>query len=641
MLEAGINRDLKIFATDIDRDAVMFAATGVYPKSIAADIPPELLAKYFYRKQDSYQISRSVREMVVFAQHNLIKDPPFTNIDLISCRNLLIYLGPELQKRLLPIFHYSLKPGAILFLGSSETIGQNSDYFKVLDKKWKLFNTLPATTSHRTLLSFPGVPVSKGEMEVVLPDNIKKLEEISAFQLVEAILQQSDAPPCAIINADHNIVYIHGRTGQFLEPAEGRGSVNILEMARSGLKKELSEAIHKVSLHKHDVLCKSLQVAYDGGFISVDMSVKLLLEPVAMRGMMMVVFDEAIGREGDQSQVKRPRTMKKRRTVEELEHELLYSKENLQATIEELQSSNEELKSTNEELQATNEELQSTNEEMETSKEELQSLNEESVTVNAELQSRIDELSQANDDLKNLIDSTGIATIFLDIDLCVRRFAPCVTALIPLAASDVGRPIKHFASSLIDVDLTADADKVLSDLAVIDREVTARGGNVYRMLIRPYRTVNNVIDGVVLTFDDITLNKRAARQLIREKKFAENIVSTIRQPLLVLDRHLRVVTANPAFYARFQAKAKETVGEFIFALGNRQWDIRELRKLLEEILIDKTTIEEYSLEFTFDSLGKRTLTLNARKMRVVAGEEELILLAIEDSAQQQGDHDLA
>ena len=339
------------------------------------------------------------------------------------------------------------------------------------------------------------------------------MEELSAFQLIESILKEVDAPPCVIIDEAHDIVYLHGRTGRYLEPVIGKISVNILEMARPGLKTDLATAIRGAATHNHEYVRKGVAIEHDTGHISIDLTVKPVKGHSALRGLMMVMFREIPLPEKSKVGIKRGRKRAKNTAVEALEQELHHTRENLQTTIEELETSNEELKSTNEELQSTNEELQSTNEELETSKEELQSLNEEAVTVNAELQSRIDELSNTNDDMKNLLDSTQIATIFLDLDLCVRRFTPKAVDIIPLAGIDSGRPIKHFATALIDTDLAEYAHEVLEDLSMQEREVRSKDGAYYRMRIRPYRTTNNVIDGVVITFDDITALKETQAAL--------------------------------------------------------------------------------------------------------------------------------
>lgn len=496
--------DVQIFATDIDEEAINLARSGLYPLSISADVSPERLKRFFTKEESHFRVKKSIREMLVFAPQNLIKDPPFTKLDLLTCRNLLIYLGPELQKKLLPVFHYSLKPDGILFLGSSESIGQETNLFKLCHKKWRIFKRQGNASTAHPILDFPALPSHEDITGTKMPEAVKRAEEINSFMLVETILQQSDTPPCAIIDEKFNIVYTHGRTGKYLEPAIGKVSINILEMARPGLKAMLASAIRKASTHKHDVTHNGIEVQDNGGFITVNLTVKPVLEYGAIRGMLMVVFNDA-------TKIKAPAKQKKPKKTEDisrLEHELQYTKENLQTTIEELETSNEELKSTNEELQSTNEELQSTNEELETSKEELQSLNEESATVNAELQSRIDELSDANDDMKNLLDSTEIGTIFLDIDLNVRRFTDSVTQLIPLNSADIGRPVKHFATEFKEFNIVDHAQLVLKNLATQEFEVQSRNDKFFRTRLMPYRTMHNVIDGVVITFEDITEFKK-------------------------------------------------------------------------------------------------------------------------------------
>ncbi len=555
MEQMGRHFHVQIFGTDIDEDAIDVARAGLYPESIMADVGPERIKRLLTKEQDGqYRVKKVIREMLVFAPQNVIKDPPFTKLDLLCCRNLLIYLGAELQKKLLPIFHYSLKPQGILFLGSSETIGQNTDMFSLLHKKWKIFRRKPSSAGTHPVLDFPAAPPAYEARDLDVPETVQRAEEISALQLVETILQQTETPPCAIINDACNIIYIHGRTGRFLEPAEGKASVNIVEMARMGLKAELASAIRQVATHKQEVIHRGLKVQHNGGHLFLNMTVKPILEQIAMRGLMMVVFEEtATPSTATKHLIKPPPVKRRGKTVEQLETELQYTKENLQTTIEELETSNEELKSTNEELQSTNEELQSTNEELETSKEELQSLNEESATVNTELQARIDELSKANDDMKNLLDSTNIATIFLDTELRVQRFTAKATEIIPLTASDFGRPIKHLASSLEDVDLVERGEKVLTDLAPQETEVQTRDGQHYIMRIRPYRTVTNVIDGVVITFDNITGRKHNEQALSSSEQRCRMLFELASDSIVLID--IETMT-----FVEFNARAHEHLG---------------------------------------------------------------------------------
>ena len=538
----GRHFNIQIFGTDIDQAAIDVARVGRFPQSISADVNPERLKKYFNRDDNHCQIKKSIREMVIFAPQNVIKDPPFTKLDLLCCRNLLIYFGPELQKKLLPVFHYSLKPDALLFLGTSETIGQATDLFAIQEKKWKIFKRKTSEMAGPSILHFPTLPPRSEKQRKENPPMLKRIRGIDTLQLVKTILAQSDLPPCVIIDNQANIVYIHGRVGRFLEPPEGEISINILEMARSGLRAGLSRAIRKIVHDNQETVTEKLQVKDNGGYTEVNLTVRPILDlHTGLDGLLMVIFEESPPSEKKMldNSVQQSRK-KKSNDLIKIEEELKYTKENLQSTIEELETSNEELKSTNEELQSTNEELQSTNEELETSKEELQSLNEESSTVNAELQHRIDELSNANDDMKNVLDSTEIATIFLDIDLGVRRFTPKVTELIPLVVTDIGRPISHFSSRLKEVDLTRYAQKVLDDLALQEIVVNSDHDRSYQMRIRPYRTVNNVIDGVVVTFVDITnLN-----QLYQKEKRLSAVVKDSNDAVILHDFKGKIIAWN-------------------------------------------------------------------------------------------------
>ena len=631
MEEAGRHFHVQIFGTDIDEEAIDRARMGLYPGSILADVGPERMRRYFSKEEDGrYRVKRLIREMLVFAPQNVIKDPPFTKLDLLCCRNLLIYLGPELQQRLLPMFHYSLKPDGILFLGSSETIGTATDLFSLVDRKWKLFRRKTSAGQARPVLNLPPAREETGGREMETHDAVQRAEGLSVLQLVETILRQSDAPPCAIINDASNVIYIHGRTGRFLEPAEGKASANILEMARPGLKKPLAEAIRQVATHKQEVTRRDIKVNVNGGRLRLTLTVKPILERVSMRGLMMVVFEETADPGKEEKNPPGPATsLSTRKTAEDLEQELQYTRENLQTTIEELETSNEELKSTNEELQSTNEELQSTNEELETSKEELQSLNEESATVNAELRARIDELTRANDDIKNLLDCTDIATIFLDTELRIFRYTPTVTEIIPVTGTDLGRPVRHLATQLVGVDLDACGHQVLKDLGKREAEVASADGRTYIMRVRPYRTVANVIDGVVITFQDISVRKKAEDSVQRARQLAEAVVDTVREPLVVLDANLQVVRANRAFYRAFRTKQEQTEGKRLQELADGQWDIPGLSNLLQDILARDTTVEDYEIACDVPAVGKRNIVVNARQLHTVSGESVQVLLAME------------
>ncbi len=558
----GRGMRIHVFGTDLDADAIAVARAGLYPAGVAADVGAQRTRRYFSKESDGQlRVKKLIREMVVFAPQNVIKDPPFTKLDLLCCRNLLIYLDAELQKRLLPIFHYSLKPDGILFLGTSETIGQAGDLFATADKKWKIYHRTTTVGATQTMLDLPtrlqtSAVVTAGTPQAGPPNG----EEVT-LRLAEAILRNSPTPPCVVVDGSGKVIYIHGRTGRYLELAEGRSNLDIIAMARPGLKAELATALREVAARKREIVRRELCVRTEGGDLHLALTVRPVLDEAPVRGLMLVVFEETEGT-GKKEKPVRERTGKKRanRDIDEVQRELDYVRESLQTTIEELESANEELKSTNEELQSTNEELQSSNEELETSKEELQSLNEESSTVNAELQARIDDLSATNDDMKNLLDSTEIATIFLDTELSVRRFTPRATDVIPLTATDVGRPLEHLATSLVGVDLVAYSRRVLDDLAPRELEVTSRDQHRYIVRMRPYRTAANVIDGVVITLEDCTERKQVQESLKAREEQIRIVTDNVPALIAYIDTEQRYCLVNKGYETWFGRPRSEVLG---------------------------------------------------------------------------------
>ncbi|MFA5083412.1 MAG: PAS domain-containing protein, partial [Hydrogenophilaceae bacterium] len=429
-------------------------------------------------------------------------------LDILSCRNLLIYLGAELQKKALPLFHYSLKPGGVLMLGSSESVGSAGDLFAVLDAKTRLFRR-GAGALRAMDMEFPTHHVYKPTEP---PMDARPEPASSNLQgLADQLLLQKFSPAAVLVNGAGDLVYISGRTGKYLEPAAGKVNWNIHAMARDGLRQELVLALAKALRSGEAVTCRNLSVGTNGGRQLVDLTVHPIAEPAALRGMAMVVFADVAAAPTPSAQGKGgPRRSPR---LAELEQALAQAMQERQSLREEMQTSQEELKSANEELQSTNEELQSTNEELTTSKEEMQSLNEELQTVNVELQAKVDELSTANNDMKNLLNSTDIATIFLDNALHVRRFTTQATRVFKLIPGDVGRPLSDIATDLVYPDLADDAQEVLRTLAYSDREIATGDGRWYQIKIMPYRTMQNVIDGVVITFNDISRAKRLEVEL--------------------------------------------------------------------------------------------------------------------------------
>jgi chemotaxis methyl-accepting protein methylase len=503
---------LQIFATDLDRDAIDKARQGVYPANIAADVSPERLRRYFIQEDDGFRVGKEIRQMVTFATQNLVMDPPFTKLDIIVCRNLLIYLTPELQKKLLPLFHYSLNPGGILFLGSSESVIPFTDLFAPLDIKSRIFRRRESVV--------PAEPVAFPAMFVRLPKVPKELTMLKPAanlqSLADQLLLQHFSPPAVLVNDKGDILYINGRTGKYLEPAAGKANWNIFAMAREGLRFDLASAFQKSLRQKKAVAVKGLKVGEGVGTQTVDLTVQAIEEPEALRGMVMIVFTDVPTPHEKATSGRSKISGTGNGKVVELEQEIQQLREKLQSTHEEMQSSQEELKSTNEELQSANEELQSTNEELTTSREEMQSLNEELQTVNAEQQSKMNELSRINNDMRNLLNSTQIITMFLDNELHIRRFTSGADKIFRLIPGDVGRPLSDIANDLQYPEMTAEAREVLQTLVFSEKQVAASDGRWFSVRIMPYRTMEDVIAGVVITFADITATKTVEAELREE-----------------------------------------------------------------------------------------------------------------------------
>jgi two-component system CheB/CheR fusion protein len=501
---------IQIFATDLDRDSIDKARQGLYPTTIASDVSKERQKRFFTKDGLGFRVRKEIREMVIFAPQNLLLEPPFTKLDILICRNLLIYLTPEVQKKLIPLFHYSLNPGGILFQGSAETIGEFTDLFAQFSGKSRLYRRKD-TVLRPEQVTFPS-SFSAGPPMVT---DIRPAPKVSASlqSLADQLVLQRYAQPTVLTNDQGDICYVSGRTGKYLEPAAGKANWNIFAMAREGLRYALVRAFAEALRQKDCVTLQGLKIDSGGGDQVVTVTVQRLEEPVPLHGLVMIVFTDVPSPVALVEVNRLPKQHLRSERFAALERELLQFRNEARATHEEMQTSQEELRSANEELQSTNEELQSTNEEITTSKEEIQSMNEELQTVNTELQAKLDELSLASNDMKNLLDSTNIATLFLDKDLNVRRFTPQTTTIIKLIPADVGRPITDLASELKYPDLAADAHDVLQRLTSIEKSISARGDLWYTVRIMPYRTLDDRIDGVVITFANITESKNLEAKL--------------------------------------------------------------------------------------------------------------------------------
>jgi two-component system CheB/CheR fusion protein len=506
-LRPAASYTLQIFATDLDGDAIDRARLGLFGAAIAEEMAPERLRRYFTpTDKGGYRIRKDLRSSIIFARQNVISDPPFTKLDILCCRNLLIYFTPRLQSQLIPLFHYALKQDALLVLGSADTPGRFNELFAPLAGNSRVYRRLDADPG-RVTTYFPTRVASAAQPAAFQP-SVPIMNDNPQTQ-VEQLLLRKHAPAAVLLNAHGDILYIHGRTGAFLEPAAGKANWNIHAMARDGLRHELASLLQKAAQSDEMVAVRGLIQPDAGGQASyaLDLTAEAMPRNGALAGAIMVTFDaSALPAQRRRTRASEPRML-------ELEQQLAQARLEIQAVRDEMQASREELKSANEELQSTNEELQSTNEELTTSKEEMQSLNEELYTVNAELQSKVDDLSLINGDMKNLLNSTDIATIFLDGSLRIRRFTDQATQIYKLIPTDLQRPLTDIANDLDYPTLEADAESVLRTLVVCEKHVATRSGGWYNVRILPYRTVDNVIDGVVVTFINITASKHLESQL--------------------------------------------------------------------------------------------------------------------------------
>jgi two-component system, chemotaxis family, CheB/CheR fusion protein len=655
-------RKLQVFATDLNDALLEKARHGLYAKSLAGDVTPERLQRFFVEEGGGYRVSKMLREMVVFARQNVIADPPFSRMDLISCRNVLIYLEPSLQRKVLPTFHYALRPNGFLLLGASESISGFTDLFETVDKKHRIYSKKPAKTpslhlplrkEHADEGLGPGLP-----QQMLRPGGPERSElppgELDAQREADRITVSRFAPPGVLVNSELQILQFRGSTGAFLEPPIGKPSFEVLKMAREGLMLPLRSAIDQAKKDNKDTRRENIRVERGGKTRAVNVKV-IPLKNLRER-CFLILFEEAEARrsagpeETENTEIEprdepAPLTSKQEQSrIKELETELSETRRYVQATQEEheaaneaLQAAHEEVQSANEELQSSNEELQSVNEELETSKEELESTNEELTTVNDEMSNRNVELNRLNDDLTNLQTSTELAIVLVGRDLTIRRFSPQAEKQFHLLNADAGRPLGNIRHNLVlddatqpPLDLERLTAEVISDVRAQEREVRDKNGRWHSLRVRPYRTLDDKVDGAVLVLVDIDALKRSERAIIAARDVAETTIATVREPLLVLNHELRVETANRAFYRTFRTTPAETVGTLLYDLGNGQWDIPRLRELLGEMSAQGTTFEDFEVERSFKSIGTRTMLLNARRMVDPQPESQRILLAIDD-----------
>jgi two-component system, chemotaxis family, CheB/CheR fusion protein len=634
MEAAGLTIPLQLFGTDVSEVAIDRARAGEYPESIQGDVSAERLLKYFTRTEAGYCISRHIRECCIFARHDLIKDPPFSQLDIVSCRNVLIYLDTPAQQRIFSALHYSLKADGLLLLGSAESVGTRTDLFTPIENEGKLFSKKPG--SSRFAMTTPD---PKG-FEAVMVD-WKAKEAMTAPTLADIetratrILRDIYAPPGVTVNDSMQIVHFHGRTSPYLEPPTGEASLNLLRVAHQSILYPLRKAIDTAAESMKPVEETGVRLERSGETRELTLRVFPILEGAAR--FFLVLFEEASVR---QPFVAGPRLEEAESNVLEFQldqarRELDETREYLRRIVEQHEVAIEELRAANEEVQSSNEEMQSSNEELRTAKEELQSTNEELRTVNDELQNRNDEIVAASNDLSNVLNAVNIPIVMVGMDYRIRRFTPAAARLLNTVPTDLGRSIVdlHYA---IDVPaLHRMLTEATETLAVQQSKFQNRDGRWFSVQVRPYRTVDDRIEGAVITFLDIDDLTRALESAEAARDFAEGMVETVQHPLLVLDHDFRIQRVTSDFYKDFQVTPNETLGQSIFSVGNGQWNFPQLRKRLEDALIRDVSFRDLSVEHEFPNIGRRTMRLNAQRISGRDRTSHTLLLAIEDVTERK------
>jgi two-component system CheB/CheR fusion protein len=627
---------LQIFATDVNAAVLDKARAGLYSKTVVADVSPERLRRFFAEEQGGYRISKGLREMIVFAPQNLLSDPPFSRMDLITCRNLLIYLEPSSQKKAVPTFHYALKPTGFLFLGASESISGYSDLFEPVDKKHRIYSRKPGPTPALKLEFAPRDSVRQGAARARAPERTAEgpNAELNTQREADRVAASRHAPPSLLVNADLQVLQFRGETSPYLRSPTGRPTVDLLKLAREGLVLPLRTALNKAKKENKVVRKENAQIVQNGQTRTAT------IEVVPLRNLkercFLIFFEEATEREAPKLPTRphipaAPRSnVKESRHVADLKQELAEKDDYLQTIQEQYEAANEELQASSEEVTSANEELQSINEELETSKEELESANEELTTINDEMANRNVELSRLNSDLHNLHTSVNLPILVVARDLTIRSFTPMAEKLFNLLATDIGRPLSGVRHNLDFPGLEQLLKEVIDTVSKREREIQDKDGRWYALRARPYLTLDNKIDGAILVLVDIDDLKRTEEQIRQASNYAEATIRTARDPLVVLRADLRVDQANDAFYKTFKLTPAETEGVLIYQVGDGQWDIPKLRQFLEDIIPRNSFFNDLEVVHEFPHFGRRTMLLNGRRLDSSSGTTERILLGIED-----------
>ncbi len=628
--------ELQLFGTDVNEEGIEQARAGIYPQRIAQEVSPERLRRFFTKVEEGYRVSKSVRDLCVFAKQNLVEDPPFSHMNVVACRNLLIYLGPELQRRVLPILHYALRPSGFLFLGNSENVASFPDLFAPVDKKHSIYIKKAVASRLHYGFSANRYPretaiIARATDQIEAPLGLDQQHE------ADRIVLKNYAPPGVVIDENMEVLQFRGAIGPYIELVPGRASLHLLKIARREFVAELRAAVNRAKKNHVTVKRKSVELRRNGQPGSVNISV----EPLGSskeNPQYLILFERALPpvlppvRTGGKL---RGFGQTAKNELAQLRRELATAEEHLRALLESKEASDEEFQSANEEILSANEELQSTNEELETSKEELQSANEELNTLNDELQSRNLEVDRANSDLNNVLTSTNLPVVMVDRGLRIRRLTGASTRTLKVLPSDMGRLITDINPGFDLPNFGQLITGVIDTLIPRELELQDTEDHWYSLQIRPYRTTDDKIDGAVIVLSDIDEAKKASERLRRSKQFVEDTLETVREPLLVLDEDLKVRYVNSSFLKNFAVSNQETEGQFLYELGDRQWDIPKLRAALGEVISNDTALVDFEVEHDFPGMGLKTMLLNARRVEGGHSDEPLMLLAIDDITERK------
>jgi two-component system, chemotaxis family, CheB/CheR fusion protein len=618
----GAQRKLQVFATDLYDAALEKARAGFYPKGALQDVSSERLRRFFVEEVDGYRVQKALRNMCTFARQNFTGDPPFSRMDFISCRNMLIYLGNQLQERAIPIFHYALKAGGFLFLGASESIGPSTDLFEPTDRKHKIFVKRAVPTPIFRMHFAPAYLERPGDSSGKLRDEAPQ-QDLNIFREVDRVVLDRFSPPCVLVDENLQILQFRGETNAYLKPRAGRATLHLFKMTRESLNQPLRAMIRKCQAEDKPVRRAGLAVSDENSRWT------LTLEVIPFKRLndqfYLILFEE----ESVKDVVPSVAAAEGDDRIIELQRELAEAREEAQLIQQRYEGAHESLQAFNEEIQSGNEELQSINEELETSKEELESTNEELMTVNEEMASRNEELNRLNNELKNLHLSINTGIVLVGRDFAIRSFTPLAAKTFNLLASDIGRPLTRIRNNLDCPNLDQLLAEVIEKMGPLEHEVQDKGGHWFSLRIRPYLTVDNRVDGAVLMLVDIDILKRGEQAIAANRDYAEGILSSTRYPLVVLNSDMTIHTANAAFYRSLKLRPAETEGRSFYELSNGEWDFPELRELLENVLPKNNVFNDFEITRDFGGGGRRTMLLNARVLRTAeAGAPERILLAL-------------